>query len=440
MDHQNPPPWTSLWLKQIIAWYEAVARPSLSGLAIISSATAVLGYASQFDHPDLGVYLRCAALGLALWLIARTFWAGAWALPAMESRNPLLVYAVVAILGFFAFAIPSTLGSLGANGGAISLSVTQQGDIDALDNARQEFALYVGEMRLVLTALEDRADQARELQSDEIAGRGPTGIAGVGSVSNSYGASAGVYDSAAELIGSALSQAEGPSAALDSVLAEMRSFQANPELSASEAAAQLNILSGRAIGEMRALLALDAARAVRAAAASVARGVPPRSQASTSSQARIAEISADMRSYAAELEAEADRIAAMAPALPQQTTRSPAERLIETMWRTPGLTMAAILFDLCGWIAVGFRLALYQALKDKLQEEKGRADWTYVSQEDFERVEDFVRRAKESKKRMEATKTTRRRRAKPTDQPPKRKPRTTKKSDAPKKTGGAQNE
>ena len=313
--------------------------------------------------------------------------------------SALLVYALVGVLGFSAFAIPSSLGSLSANGGGISLSVTQQGEIDALDNSRQEFARYVSELELIRSALDDRADQASRLQADEIAGRGPTGVAGVGSVSNSYGSAASIYGSAADLVGDALSQASGHIAVLDAILAEMRVFQASPEQSGPETAARLNILSGQAIAEMRALLALDPSRTIRAAAASVAQGVPPRSQANAQSQQRINEISAGMRAYAAQLAAEADRIEALAPELPQQSTQSPAERLIETMWRTPGPTMAAILFDLCGWIAVGFRLALYQALKAKLREENDRPVPTYVTLDDFERVEEFVKRTEETKKK-----------------------------------------
>ncbi|GAB5449600.1 hypothetical protein [Gymnodinialimonas sp.] len=438
--HPSLPPWTSPWLEDMIAQYEAIAKPSLNGLAIISSATAVLGYASQFDHPDLGVYLRCAALGLALWLIARTFWAGAWALPALETRKPLLIYALVGTIGFFAFAIPSSLGSLSANGGGISLSVTQQSDIDALDNARQDFALYIGEMALTRAALVERAEQAQQAEDDEIAGLGPTGVPGEGSVSRSYAAAADRYQSAAGLVAAALDQANGRIDALEAILAEMRAFQANPEVSGAEAAAQLDVLSGRAIAEMRALLALDPARAVRSAASHVAQGVPPRSQTNAQSQARIAEITADMRVYAGQLETEADRIAALVPNLPQQTTLSPAERLVATMWRTPGLTVAAILFDLCGWIAVGFRLALYQALKAKLREENERPVPSFVMMEDFDKVEVFVNRSEETKKKIEAAKGTRRGRPRSTGpakaSPTKRKPSSTTKPTSTKKPGG----
>ncbi len=404
MTDHDAPFWTSLWLVILVRWYDAIAKPSLSGLAIISSATAVVGYASQFDNPDFAIFMRCAALGFALWLIARTFWAGAWLLPALETKKPLQVYVVVASLGFSGFAIPSVLGSLSANGGGISVSVTQQENIDRIDNTRQDFVLYIEALPLIELALEDRAKQARTFEADEIAGRGPTGVLGVGSVSNSFGASADLYDQAADILGQASRRAAAHITALDGIMEELRAAQIDPELVSAEKDARLKLLSGQAIGEMRALLALDPARAVRAAADKIAVGVPQRSNARATSQARIAEISAGMAAHAGELRREADRLEAMAPVLPQQITLSPAERIMETMWRMPGLTMAALLFDLCGWIAVGFRVAIYQALKSKLREEASADNPAFVRLEDFDRVEHYVKRAQESRERIDAAK------------------------------------
>ncbi|MEL6467938.1 MAG: hypothetical protein AAFQ58_23490 [Pseudomonadota bacterium] len=394
------PFWSSPWLIMLITWYDAIARPSLSGLAIISSATAVVGYASSFENPDFAVYLRCAALGFGLWLIARTFWAGAWLLPALETKRPLQVFAVVGTLGFAAFAIPSTLGSLFANGGGVSVSVTQQENVDHIDNARQDFALYIGELPLAQVGLEDRATQARAFQTDEIAGRGPTGIGGVGSVSNSFGASAAIYDQAADILAAATTRASVHIEALDGIMGALRAAQIDPDLTGPEKDAQLKLLSGRAIAEMRALLALDPARALRTAASKIAVGVPQRSNARPSSQARITEISAGMRSHAAQLMAEADRIAALAPDLPQQVTQSPAERILETMWRMPGLTMAALLFDLSGWVAVFFRLALYMALKAKLAEEGRKPGSPFIYLDEMDRAAEFMKHVEEMRARM----------------------------------------
>lgn len=128
------PLWSLLWLVALGTWYDERARPTLAGLAIISSGTAVVGYAGQYDAPTVETYLRCIALGFALWLIARTFWAGAWMLPALETKHALSVYALVAVHGFVMFATVSTLGSLGATGGGISRDITQTANIDALVN------------------------------------------------------------------------------------------------------------------------------------------------------------------------------------------------------------------------------------------------------------------------------------------------------------------
>ncbi|MEL6201920.1 MAG: hypothetical protein AAFR39_06125 [Pseudomonadota bacterium] len=400
MNREDYPFWSSDWLCAIIDYYESIAKPSLSGLAILSSATAVVGFASQFDYQDFATYLRCGALGFALWLIARTFWAGAWTLPALETKNPLLVYAFVAVVGFTAFAVPSTLGSLLANGGGVSVSVTQQENVDRIDNARQDFALYIGELPLAQVGLEDRATQARAFQTDEIAGRGPTGIGGVGSVSNSFGASAAIYDQAADILSAATTRSKIHIQALDTIMGELRAVQIDPQLTGSERDARLKLLSGRAIAEMRALLALDPARALRTAASKIAEGVPQRSDARPSSQARIAEISASMRAHAAQLMAEADRIAALAPDLPQQVTLSPAERILETMWRMPGLTMAALLFDLCGWVAVFFRVALYMALKAKLAEEGRKPGSPFIYLDEMDRAAEFMKHAEETRARM----------------------------------------
>jgi hypothetical protein len=398
------PFWSSPWLITLIAWYDAIAGPSLSGLAIISSATAVVGYASSFDNPDFAVYLRCAALGLGLWLISRTFWAATWLLPALETKRPLLVFALVGTLGFAGFAIPSTLGSLFANGGGVSVSVSQQENVDRIDNARHGFALYIGELPLAQVGLEDRATQARSFQTDEIAGRGPTGIGGAGSVSNSFGASAAIYQQSADILSKAMTRATGHIDALDAIMGELRVAQIDPEITGVEKEAQLKLLSGRAIGEMRALLALDPARALRTAANKIADGVQQRSATRPSSQARIAEISTGMRAHAAQLVAEAERIAALAPDLPQQITLSPAERILDTMWRMPGLTMAALLFDLCGWVAVFFRLALFMALKAKLAEENRKPGSPFIYLDDLDRVAEFLKHAEKTRTRKSQTK------------------------------------
>ena len=427
--------WKSIWLYKLALWFDAMAKPGLAGLAILSSGTAVIGFASQFDAPDLGIYLRCGAIGLALWLIARTFWAGAWLLPALETRQTLLIYTLVAIMGFLMFATISVFGSLSATGGDISRGLTQKQNIDQLDNSGQSFVQYIGEMAVVRAGLSDRATQAFDFERAEIAGDGPTGVGGRGPVSNSFGAAGRSYTQAADLLGETLSRAQQHVTALEAAIAKARAIQIEQTLSPSERDAELKVQSGRAISAMRALLALDPARSIRAAARKIAAGVPPQSRATPSSQQRIEEINAGMRAHASQLEGEADRIATLVPSLPEQTSLSPAERLLQTMWRMPGLTMAALLLDACGWIAIGFRIAIYRALKAKIAEENERPVPSSVTMEDFWRVEEFVDRAEEAKRRLEASSAPRKRgRPRVARQKPLPKPKA--KSTSRKKVGG----
>lgn len=392
--------WTVQGLLVLCLSYDRKALPALATLALTSAVMSAAGLLSQFQDPDLYDFLLCLVMGFSLWQIARILWAGCWTLPELETRKALLIYAVVAILGFGSYAAVSVTANLSATAGEVSLDLAEQGQIDALDNAGHLFASYVDELGVLRVALVDRAGQARALEQAEIAGRGPTGIPGRGSVSNAYAASAGRFDQAARLIGQTLERGQTHVDGLSASIAELRVAQIDPELTGPAKRARLKVLTAEAIGEMRALLALDPARTIRTATVSLARGVPNQSQTNAQSRARIAEISADMRLYAEQLSAEADRIEAIAPELPEQSTLSTAERLLQTAWRLPALMMAALLLDLCGWTAVGFRLALYQALKAKQREEAAANGPTYVTLDDFTRVEDFLRRAAETKHRL----------------------------------------
>ncbi|MGD1923188.1 MAG: hypothetical protein ACFB03_03225 [Paracoccaceae bacterium] len=186
-----------------------------------------------------------------------------------------------------------------------------------------------------------------------------------------------------------------------SIIAEMRVLQADPDVDRASRSAKLKALSGQAISEMRALLALDPARSIIAAADLVATGVPEPSRARDSSRARIADIRAEMHGYAASLRLEAERIAAMKPELPQLVTLSPSEKLIANMWRMPGLTMAALLLDLCGWIAVGFRLAIYEALKACIARENASDEPAFIPVQSFRDVEFMIERSDQSRKAIE---------------------------------------
>ncbi|MEM9698865.1 MAG: hypothetical protein AAF943_08765 [Pseudomonadota bacterium] len=396
--------WTSDWAIAFIAWFEGIAWPCLCALAVLSSATAVIGFAGQFPNPDLTAYLRCAAVGFALFCITTCFWAACWTLPIMETRKALSTYTICVIVFFPMFWVVSSLGSLGATGSDISDDLVQSGYIDELDNTSQEFALFVSEIGVSRAALAERADQAFALETAEIAGNGPTGVPGVGSVSNSYGEAGRSYARAAATLVTVLTRAQVHVAAIDGALLELRGATISEELDRTQRAAQVKGLSRSVINEMRALRALDPARSITAAAQNIAQGVPARSGANGASQQRIAEINSGMRAYAATLEAEAERIAALAPAIPEQTTLSTAERLIATMWRMPGLTMSALLLDGAGFLIIFFRHAMYQALYTKKREETERPVASYITIDDFVRVAEFVEHAEDTKRRLEDAK------------------------------------
>ncbi|MGD1922802.1 MAG: hypothetical protein ACFB03_01245 [Paracoccaceae bacterium] len=397
---------TSAWLWATALWYDGIAKPCLAGLAIISSATAVIGYAGQYDQPTLEVYLRCLAIGFALWLITRTFWAGAWVLPMLETKRTIATYAVVAVIGFACFFGVSSIGSLGATGGGISDEITQSKNTDELENFGQAFGIYSDQMSVTAAALAERADQAEAFAEAEIAGQGPTGVAGAGPVSNAFYASRGKYADAADLLEEAQSRASAHQTRLSEIIAEMRDVQVDAELGRGARSAKLKSLSGQAISEMRALLALDPARSITAAAEIIATGVPEPSRANDSSRARIADIRAEMEGYAASLRMEAQRIAAMKPELPQLVTLSPSEKLIANMWRMPGLTMAALLLDLCGWIAVGFRLAIYEALKACIARENANDAPEFIMTRDLRNVVHVIREVRDSQKAIEDSRPT----------------------------------
>lgn len=394
--------WSSQHLWEICQSYDAFVHPRLWALAVLSSVASTMGLFSQFENPTFQDLILCIGLGAALLFMATAFWRGAWELPHLQTKRPLTLYAFVALLGFAAYAGVSITANLSATAGKSSLELSQGDMIDALENAGASAASYVDEMRVAYSGLSEQADTARALERAEINGRGPTGIPGRGSVSNSFAAAALKYTQAGLQIERTLAAAEARVDAFEKAVAALRSAQADPETKGAERGAQLKVLSGRAIREMRALLALDPARSIRAAATSLAVGVPMQSRAKASSRARIDEISATMRAYARGLELEADRIEALAPEVPTQETLSTAQQLLATMWRLPAWTALAFLLDLMGWICVGFRVALYDAYKSRKDEETRDPNEFVVTPEEFTRLERAIDRSMEAKSRIEA--------------------------------------
>ncbi|MEM1427945.1 MAG: hypothetical protein AAGG09_00655 [Pseudomonadota bacterium] len=386
----NAPLFTVAFLLWLARQYDRSVKPLLLTVAIISAILSAAGIFAQFDNPTFADLVLSIVIGVALLCIRLIFWIGAWHLPQLAGKPSFSIYALVAVLGFSACAALSMTANLSATGSTAAVQIDQQEEINRFDNAGAKAVLYVDQAVVARDAIQSRAAIAKKAEADEIAGRGPTGIGGAGSVSNSFGEAAGIYETAAESLDTVLARARGQADALAATVAEMRTVQADAGMSAKERSTQLKILSSQASSDIRGLLALDPALSIRAAADAIAVGVPPRSQARASSQARIAEISADIRAFASVLEAEADRVAARAPQVPEQVARSHTEVLFAAATRMPALMMVAILLDACGWVAIGWRVAIYSALKARMRDEEDAPGPSYITITDVRRFTDFV--------------------------------------------------
>ncbi|MEM9765978.1 MAG: hypothetical protein AAF968_26405, partial [Pseudomonadota bacterium] len=367
------------------------------------------GIFRQFENPTFADLMIAIAVGFALTMILAVYWRGAWLLPEMVGAKALRVYFAVALIAFLACFGISTTANLSATGAVAAEQIVQADSIDAFDNAGAKATLYVERVVVPRDAIEARAELASQAETDEIAGRGPTGIGGAGSVSNSFGEASRIYGRAAASLHNLLGRARERSDELAATVAEMRVVQADDALSAEARATRLKLLSSQAIGDIRGLLALDPGRSIRAAADAIAAGVPPRSQARASSQARIAEISADMRAFAETLRAEANAIAALAPTVPEQVTPSQTEQLLAAALRMPALLMVAILIDACGFIAIGWRVALHSALQTRMEEEADEPGPTYATTDDIWRFTGFLGAMEAARREVEASDGTPRR-------------------------------
>lgn len=383
---------------------EARYKAYLFTFALITACISGVGLFREIDTPSIDDALLCAVLAFALFLYASAFWAGAWHLADMLHKNSMRVCSIIAVFGFVFYGAVSITANLSATNGEASLSLVQQGMTDEIEQAEQAAGAYVGQMRITRAGVAEQADLARRSEQDEIAGRGPTGIPGRGSVSNSYAAAAVRYDQAVALIDGVLSQTDAHLEALQTMIAEMRSLQIDVELRSQEKGARLRVLSGQALSELRKLLALDPARTIRAAAGDIAAGVPNRSDTNAASQVRIEEISDAMRAYAARLDTEADRIADLAPAIPELTTLSTSERLWQTVLRTPAWTALALLLDFVGWLCVLFRVAMRKEYRAREAAEEADTRPMYITTADIWRYEGLSERILDSMRRIEELK------------------------------------
>lgn len=64
--------------------------------------------------------------------------------------------------------------------------------------------------------------------------------------------------------------------------------------------------------------------------------------------------------------------------------------------------MVAILLDSCGWVAIGWRVAIYAALKAKIHQETEEDGPSYVTVDDLWRVVGFVDVIAEARNRVES--------------------------------------
>lgn len=396
----DPPIFSEASNLRAIRAYDRVGRGSLMALGLISGGMSGLGFVYQFDAPTLETYLAGAVFALAVFLIARIFWNGAWFLPEFVRGNLIFPFVVVASLGFGAFATVSYFGNQRFVAAAVSENLAQSGQIDALANAGRDAVAHVRSLDVVLAGIEARGRQAGQAALTEQSGTGPSGQDGTGPVYRSFIAAQLQYRMAATLVSGKLAALEPLAAKLPPLLDEMRHVQADSALTPAERRVLLKSRASQAGAVIADILALDPAGAVRQAAGLVAAGVPDQSGARADSQARIAEIRAEMRIYATSLMASAATIDAARPEPPVSHSLSQEEHLMANILRLPGLSMAALLFDACGWIVIGFRLVAYQALRHRYDAEDADMFDQHLTRRELVRIETMARHLATTQKNL----------------------------------------
>lgn len=367
-------PWSKAAILAQLAFLNQFCWPWLIAIGIISSTTMVIGFARQIPNPDAMDYLRCGMIGLGMFGVTLIFWWGAWMLPSLRRKRHICAFSVMFVAFFPLIVAVSWTGSQQSLAGETSQTIIEIDTTDRIANAGRGAASYVDKMAIVLGGIEARRSQAKAGQDAEKDGTGPTGEDGEGPVWRSFGEAERRYDNAADLIRSNLAAAQSNLDRLNALIQELRAAQVHRDLSPTARSARIKALQGDAISTIRALLALDPARSVEAAAGLIAQGVPEQAGAKASALARIAEIEADMQSYALELKSQARQIAALAPELPTQSSLSPTEQLISTMMRTPALSLSALLLDSAGLLALLWRALLYAALRAQEHRSSCRLD------------------------------------------------------------------
>ncbi len=387
---------------ETIRQLDRVGLVLLSAMALLTAIFSGVGFLNQF--PDAGLFEFSMALlfGFSVWLIAKMFWLGAWILPQfMLSGSLLAAYIVVAVFGFSAFGTISYFGNQRAIAGEVSQSLSDETRADALENNGGEATAYLALLQPVAAELAARTSQANASASAEVAGNGPTGVGGAGPVYRSFLNSSRRYAEAQSLVENTLRAGERLSQQLSGQLENLRSISQDGELTAGQKRTQIKIAAGQVIDTINQIRSLNPAGTVRAAAQTVAQGVPNQSGASSSSQARISEIRSSMVSYARTLDARANEIAERLPSAPQAFSLSQEEGLIDNIFRIPGLSMAALFFDFCGWIVIGFRYVAYHALRRRDQAEHSQKYNAYLTLDDLKRIEAMAQHVTETRRSLQ---------------------------------------
>lgn len=374
----------------------------LSAMAIVTAILSGVGFVNQFPNAGLFEFSMAVLFGFSVWLIAKMFWLGAWILPQFMLGGSLLAaYIVVAAIGFLAFGTVSYFGNQRAIAGDVSQLLSQEARIDELENAASAAVANADSLRAVEAKLSAQAAQSQAAANAELSGAGPTGVGGSGPVHRSFLAATSRYREATRLVSGKLVSSERIASSVTDLLRDMRAAREDTSLDPSELSAELKALSGQIIAAINQIRALDVAGTARSAAQIIAQGVPNQSGAAASSQARIAEIRSEMASFARSLEDQADSWVGSVPDAPRAYSLSQEEHLIDNFLRMPGLSMAALFFDFCGWVVIGFRFVAYRALRRRDEDAHAYQYDAYLTRADLNRVAAMAQHVSETCRMLE---------------------------------------
>ncbi|MEL6646280.1 MAG: hypothetical protein AAFQ05_01025 [Pseudomonadota bacterium] len=340
-------------------------------IASLSSASAsAVGLASLNPGIAPDQYLLIVLMGGVLWILLYAYSLALFQTALLEKRSHIAVAVLIVLATFPPIVLTSGISNLGAIAYETSVIDDQVSTTDEIKTASDTSRQFIGNLSGVEAGLRAQADQAVASQAAEIAGDGPSGQAGSGPVSRSFGEAELRYREAADVVAALLTDANEKLSRVDALIVELRLLQADQELDAPQRAAQLAVLHGQALAELRGVVALDPPTAIRTLAASIARGVPEQAGANRSARQRIAEINGNMAAYAALLLSEADRVATILPELPVQVTRTPTQQLMRAAIKKPAHVALAVLIDVLPLALTAWRWVIVAAYRDALKREQ----------------------------------------------------------------------